>query len=45
MGTESERGSQRTLARLWLKVPVDEIMGRILGNELPEKNLCISVVP
>ena len=40
-----ERSSQRKWARLWLKVPIDETMGRSLANESLEKNLCIWGVP
>ena len=28
-----------------MKVPIDETIGRSLGNESPEKNLCILRVP
>ena len=45
LGTKSERRSQRKRARLYLKVPIDEIIGRSLGNESLEENLYILGVP
>ena len=35
----------RKRARLWLKVPIDETIGRSLENESLEEDLCILGVP
>ena len=40
-----ERRSQRKWARSYLKVPIDETIGRSLGNVSLEENLCILGVP
>ena len=45
LGTKGESRSQRKRARLKLKVSIDETIGRSLGNESLEENLCISGVP
>ena len=41
LGTKGEKKSERKRARLELKVPIDETIGRYLGDESLEKNLCI----